>query len=156
LNPEDPCKLELRAWNPKRQLRFNFNTLLLCPGLWSQLRPRNSLYFLSPLIVWRRVCCVSQKLLAEMWFQVPAHHLQACLAPPGWYEVLYLKPQEEFLNHHLMHCCFLQTPTESPYLQIWCILTGWNPKSNKVQIILWSSLMSFQKMTHINNRYHIW
>ncbi len=40
--------MKFESGKPKHQLRFNFNTLLLCTGLLSQLKLRKSLYPLPP------------------------------------------------------------------------------------------------------------
>jgi len=40
--------MKFESGKPKHQLRFTFNTLLMCTGLLSQLKLRKSLYFPAP------------------------------------------------------------------------------------------------------------
>jgi len=40
--------MKFESGKPKHQLRFSFNTLLMCTGLLSQLNLRKSLYYTSP------------------------------------------------------------------------------------------------------------
>ncbi len=65
--------MKFESGKPKHQLRFNFNTLLFCTGLLSQLKLRRSLYsppppppapIFLPWIVWRRVSCCQPEIVS--------------------------------------------------------------------------------------------
>jgi hypothetical protein len=161
MNFESRRPVQVRPWKPKHQLRFNFNTLFLCPGLLSQLKLRNSLYSPPPNSMEKSLLCQPETV---SWDAISS----ACTP-------LAIKCLHTACKHLLedTRCCtsslrksystiiwciaaFSKPQWGSAHLQIWWIPTGWKPKSNKVQIIPWSSLMSFHKMTHINNHYHIW
>ncbi len=152
--------VQVRAWKPKHELRFNFNTFLSCPGLLSELKLRNSLYFppspppRPPLIVEFVVSARNCKLRCDFkCLRTACKHLFHLLDDTRCCARSLRKSYGTII---WCIAAFCKPQWGSPHLQIWCILTGWEPKSNKVQIIPWSGVMSFHKMTHINNHYHIW
>jgi len=139
--------MKFESGKPKHQLRFSFNTLLMCTDLLSQLKLRKSLY--SPPHIFSMNCMEKSKLLSarncklRCYFKclhTTCEHLLedrgCCSWSPSnsyyiivWYIVVFSMPQGLFTH-----------------LQIWCIqLVAWKPKSNKVQINPWSSLVSFTK-----------
>jgi len=63
--------MKFESGKPKHQLRFNFNTLLFCTGLLSQLKLRKYLYSpppppppIFPWIAWRRVSCCQPEIVS--------------------------------------------------------------------------------------------